>query len=55
MSYEVVGHRSPYKRIDLRGRRFVITLEEVQNNLVRHPDPAAYIFNGFVWTLRDGC
>lgn len=49
-------HDPPYKRIDTTrlGRRRVITLQDVQNKIVREPDPAAYSYDGFgTWTLRE--
>lgn len=53
-TYTVIGHEPPRKPIDLRGRRRVVTMEQVLDNLVREPDPAAYSFDGIgIWRLKE--
>ncbi len=51
---EVLQNRSPYKPIDLRLRREIITRQQVENNEVREPDPEAYQFDYLadLWRLR---
>jgi hypothetical protein len=51
-----IGHRPPYKRIDLAhpNRKGAITLEDVQSGREREPDLAAYRFvHGFGWVLKE--
>lgn len=52
-----IGHVPPYARIDTMhpGRKRVVTREEVENGLVREPDPEAYSYDGVgIWTLKEG-
>lgn len=51
-----IGHRPPYKRIDLAhpNRKPAITLEDVHSGRAREPDLAAYTFiYGFGWVLKE--
>jgi len=52
-----IVHRQIRPPIDIRypGRRKVITRQEVEDNLVREPDPAIYVRDPFseTWTLRE--
>lgn len=55
---EPIGHRSPYKRIDLARKRRptkpVITREEIADNLEPMPDPEFYALDYLTdkWVLK---
>ncbi len=54
MIYEVVKHVSPYKPIELRGRRRIITVDDVMNGVTKMPDAELYDYNMITktWTLK---
>lgn len=51
---EPLGNRTPYKPIDLRHRREIITRQQVADNVVREPCAEAYWYDAYadVWRLR---
>jgi hypothetical protein len=56
---EVIGHISPYKRVDpmYPGRKRAITKLDVMNGVCREPDPHWYRYESYPferWVLKEG-
>jgi len=53
---EPIGHRPPYKRVDLARKRRptkpVITRQEIEDNLEPMPDPEFYVQDYDRWILK---
>ena len=52
---EPIAHRSPYRRVDLNGRKRVITEDDIASGRAREPDPALYDLDSanFTWRLKE--